>query len=55
MPRLRHKSTGVVINVDDATAAAQGADWQPADEDEQPRRKPGRPRKPATATEPAED
>ena len=31
MPRLRHATSGVVVNVDDATAARLGAGWEPAD------------------------
>lgn len=52
MPRLRNSVTGVVVNVDDATAEQLGADWSPTagkaepkspDAEEKPRR--GRPRK----------
>lgn len=31
MTRLRNKASGVVVNVDDATAAALGSAWEPAD------------------------
>ena len=52
MPRFTNSLTGVVVNVDDATAAQLGADWSPAagkadskspDTEEKPRR--GRARK----------
>ena len=29
MPRLRHRVTGSVVNVDDATAARLGAEYEP--------------------------
>lgn len=32
MPRLRDTRTGVVVSVDDATAKALGAAYEPADE-----------------------
>lgn len=31
MPRLRNTTTGVVVNVDDETAAQLGQGWEPAD------------------------
>lgn len=31
MARLRNTSSGVVVNVDDDTAARLGAGWEPAD------------------------
>jgi hypothetical protein len=31
MPRLTNTMTGVVVNVDDATAAQLGADWSPVE------------------------
>lgn len=43
MPRLRNRLTGVVVNVDEATAKQLGPQYVPADEPE--KRKPGRPRK----------
>jgi hypothetical protein len=30
MPRLRNSMTGVVVNVDDATAGQLGSEWGPA-------------------------
>ena len=41
MPRLRNKA-GVVVNVDDATAARLGSDWQPADEGDEKKAAPKR-------------
>ena len=32
MPKLRNKKTGVVVNVDDVTAARLGSEWRPADQ-----------------------
>lgn len=29
MPKLRHKSSGVVVNVDEASAATLGSEWAP--------------------------
>jgi len=49
MPRLTNKATGVVVNVDEATAARLGADW--ATEGESTKRKPGRPRKQPAAND----
>lgn len=31
MPRFTNSQTGVVVNVDDATAEQLGPDWSPAD------------------------
>lgn len=31
MPRLRNKVSGVIVNVDDATAEGLGSSWEPAD------------------------
>ena len=32
MPRLRNSKTGVVANVDEATAATLGPEWEPTEE-----------------------
>lgn len=34
MPRLRNRNTGVVVNVDDDTAARLDSAWQPAEKSE---------------------
>lgn len=34
MPRLKNRATGVVVNVDDATAARLGPGWAAADQAE---------------------
>jgi len=43
MPRLRNQRTGVLVDVDDETAAGLTDGWVSADEPV--KRKPGRPRK----------
>lgn len=45
MPRLRNSDSGVVVNVDDVTAAQLEGNWEPADKKAEPERKPGRPKK----------
>lgn len=49
MPRLRNTRTGSVVNVDDATAARLGAEYEPLDKPEpaKPTRRRKAPAKPA--------
>lgn len=39
MPRLRNDKTGVVVNVDDATAGRLGGDWSPVEQSKQATKK----------------
>lgn len=45
MPRLRDTRTGVVVSVDDATATALGAAYEPVEEKKAPAKKAAAPRK----------
>lgn len=38
MPRLKNKSNGVIVNVDDLTAARLGSGWEDADKPAAPKK-----------------